>query len=520
MSYIGNTPFTAAFLTDTFSGDGSDTTFTLSAAPANTSSIIVAVSGVLQDPSTYSVSGTTLTFSAAPPSGTDNISVRFLGIPASGVTTTAYRTVTEFTATAGQTSFSVPSYTAGYVDVYRNGVMLGTADFTATSGTTVVLASGATAGDLIRVESFYVSSVLNAIPAVAGAVNNSYINSMDSAKLTGAIDVNASASADTLTINSSSNVGVGTSGQPFKFHVYRGSMGSYPTWETTVGRNICLFETNESEGFVAIAAPASGYSQLSFADPDSKAAGAVAYSHASDYMRFTTVATERMRIDNNGNVLLGKTSTSSSVEGIRFLGASGYAEFTRAGSGNNIIYLNRQDADGDLMRFAQADTQEGSISVSGTTVSYNGGHLSRWAQTTGTKDETLVKGTVLSNLDEMNVYTDADGNPVDNEQLNKVKVSDVEGDANVAGVFVNWSYDEAHSVDEINMAMTGDMIIRIAQGVTVQRGDLLMSAGDGTAKPQGDDIVRSKTIAKVTSTHVTCTYEDGSYCVPCVLMAC
>jgi len=49
---------------------------------------------------------------------------------------------------------------------------------------------------------------------------------------------------------------------------------------------------------------------------------------------------------------------------------------------------------------------------------------------------------------------------------------------------------------------------------------LLMSAGDGTAKPQGDDIVRSKTIAKVTSTNVSRTYDDGSYLVPCVLMAC
>ena len=87
-------------------------------------------------------------------------------------------------------------------------------------------------------------------------------------------------------------------------------------------------------------------------------------------------------------------------------------------------------------------------------------------------------------------------------------------------MFVNWTRDEAYDVDDMNIAMTGDMIIRIAQGVTVQRGDLLMSAGDGTAKPQGDDIVRSKTIAKVTSTHVTCTYADGSYCVPCVLMAC
>jgi hypothetical protein len=176
MSYIGNIPTTVAFLVDTFSGDGSDTTFTLSQAPATTSSILVSVSGVVQDPSTYSVSGTTLTFSGAPPSGTSNISVRFLGVPASGVTTTAYRTLTTFTATSDQTTFSVPSYTVGYIDVYRNGVKLGTADFTATSGTTVVLASGATAGDLVETVSFFVSSVLNAIPAVANAVTTSYIN--------------------------------------------------------------------------------------------------------------------------------------------------------------------------------------------------------------------------------------------------------------------------------------------------------------------------------------------------------
>lgn len=170
MSYIGNPINSVAFLTDQFSGNGSTTAFTMSVAPANTASVIVAVSGVLQDPSTYSVVGTTLTFSAAPPSGTGNISVRYLGIPAAGVTTTAYRTVTDFTATAGQTTFSTPSYTVGYIDVYRNGVRLGAADFTATNGTTVVLAVGAAAGDLITTESFYVSSVLNAIANTAGSV--------------------------------------------------------------------------------------------------------------------------------------------------------------------------------------------------------------------------------------------------------------------------------------------------------------------------------------------------------------
>jgi hypothetical protein len=227
---------------------------------------------------------------------------------------------------------------------------------------------------------------------------------------------------------------------------------------------------------------------------------------ATNTIGFTTAGSEAMRIDASGNLLVGMTTAVATNNG-SYISPTGFISIGRA-------------TDATLMQFASGGTVEGSISVSGTTVSFNGGHLSRWAQTTTAKDESLVKGTVLSNLDEMNVYTDAGGNPVENEQLNKVKVSDVEGDANVAGVFVNWQHDEAHNVDEINMAMTGDMIIRIAQGVTVQRGDLLMSAGDGTAKPQGDDIVRSKTVAKVTSTHVTCTYADGSFCVPCVLMAC
>jgi hypothetical protein len=201
MSYVGNTPISAAFLTDTFSGNGSTTVFTMTVAPANTSSIIVAVTGVLQDPSTYSVSGTTLTFSGAPPSGTSNISVRYLGIPASGVTTTAYRTVTDTTATAGQTSFSVPSYTVGYIDVFRNGVRLAAADFTATTGTTVVLANSCTVGDTVTTESFYVSSVLNAIPAIAGSVLDAYISGVSASKLTGSVaDANiAAVSASKLT---------------------------------------------------------------------------------------------------------------------------------------------------------------------------------------------------------------------------------------------------------------------------------------------------------------------------------
>ena len=175
MPYIGNPIYQSAFVVDQFSGNGSTTAFTMSVAPAGVTNVLVAVSGVLQDPSTYGVVGNTITFSAAPPSGTGNISCRYLGVPVTGVTTTAYRTVTEFTATAGQTTFTPPSYTVGFINVYRNGVLLGSADYTATNGTTVVLTTGATSGDLVTVESFLVSSVLNAIPATAGSVGSSYI---------------------------------------------------------------------------------------------------------------------------------------------------------------------------------------------------------------------------------------------------------------------------------------------------------------------------------------------------------
>jgi hypothetical protein len=229
-----------------------------------------------------------------------------------------------------------------------------------------------------------------------------------------------------------------------------------------------------------------------------------------------SVLAERARITSDGVFLVGKTTDEDAGAGVR-LTAGGLVQCTRGSA--DPLSVNRTNNDGTLVSLRQDGTEEGTISVSGTTVSYNGGHLSRYSQTTDNTRIPLLKGTVMTNLDQMAVW-EKDGQPLPNEQLNCMKVSDVEGDVNVAGVFVNWDNDDDVFTNDMNIAMTGDMVIRVAQGVVVQRGELLMSAGDGTAKPQGDDIIRSKTVAKVTSNHVTCTYDDGSYCVPCVLMAC
>jgi hypothetical protein len=175
MAIIGNPVISAAFVTDTFSGTGSQTTYTMQVAPATTSAMLVVINGITQDPSTYGINGTRLTFSQAPPSGTNNISIRYLGIPASSITSTAYRTYSEYIATSGQTSFSVASYTPGYINVYSNGIRLSTTSYTATTGATVVLNTGASAGTILSVESFYLTSLVNAIPAIPAIITGTYI---------------------------------------------------------------------------------------------------------------------------------------------------------------------------------------------------------------------------------------------------------------------------------------------------------------------------------------------------------
>ena len=443
MAYIGNQAqgsFSTA-VKDTFNGTGSQTEYTLSqGAVAN--NLDVFVNNVRQEPGVaYTCSGNTLTFTAAPASGTGNIYV----------------------------------------------VNRGPAELTATfpANQSLEANNGTFTGDL----------------TVGGSFTSQ------------GIDDNASSTA--VTIDSSGNVGINTN----SIHDF--------------GVNNHEFQINGVKGgSVAFSRGTNGATKqwaLRTSDDD-----ALRFESGSNY------ATERMRLDSSGNLLVGKTTTTLTVQGAR-LDNTGRVHATRSDS--YCLYANRLGSDGELVRFQQNSSTEGSISVSGTTVSYNGGHLARWSQLTdGTKDETIVKGTVMTNLDQMSVWShdaveaqdvvyDEDGNVVteaveakdayteDNEQLNCMAVSSVEGDPNVAGVFVNWDNDD-DQFNDMNIAMTGDMVIRIAQGTTVARGDLLMSAGDGTAKPQGDDIVRSKTIAKVTSTNVSHTYGDGSYLVPCVLMAC
>jgi hypothetical protein len=73
----------------------------------------------------------------------------------------ATQTRDAFTATNNQTSFPTSGYTPEFLDVFLNGVKLAAADYTATNGSDVVLAAGATTGDILEVVSYGTFEVLN-----------------------------------------------------------------------------------------------------------------------------------------------------------------------------------------------------------------------------------------------------------------------------------------------------------------------------------------------------------------------
>ena len=103
----------------------------------------------------------------------------YIGVsPSNGV-----RRVHTYTATASQTTFSGAgaegtslSYKdSNFVDVYQNGIKLGDADYTSTSGTSIVLAQGASVNDLVVVVVFDVFSVADTVSKADGGTFDSAV---------------------------------------------------------------------------------------------------------------------------------------------------------------------------------------------------------------------------------------------------------------------------------------------------------------------------------------------------------
>jgi len=284
-----------------------------------------------------------------------------------------------------------------------------------------------------------------------------------------------------MVIDSSGNVGIGTT-----------SPGDYSTSADD------LVVKNSDHAGITIVSPTDKSGNLFFADGtsgDAQYRGFIQYDHgnnATDAMMIGTAGAERMRITSGGNVLIGKTDASFNVTGTSLMSDGRIGLKTDGQEGLN---LNRAQ-DGAVAEFRSADTAEGTISISGSTVSYNG--FSGSHESSGIPTNTAI-GTVVSTIDELDVYPDTDyktgeaHNKAGETRADhaKIKVSDSVGDKRVYGVLASFNEDNKPIVASVGIGSV--KVTGACQG-----GDLLESNGDGTAKVQDDDIIRSKTIGKVT----------------------
>lgn len=264
--------------------------------------------------------------------------------PSTGGGGTASFSLFEFTATSGQTTFSgaddnaaTLSYSAGKIIVVMNGITLDPSDYTATNGTSVVLAAGASSGDLVNIYAFDSFSVADTVSAASGGTFNGGIT----------IGGDLTVDTNTLYVDSTNNrVGIGTSSPSNILHV-SGTSGTPVLLERTNGAACTLaFKGNATTNNPYLGA-------------------------TSDDLYFNTGNTERMRIDSNGNVLVGKTSASGSTQGAEMRGDG---RILAVSTSDFAGYFNRKSTDGEIVRFVKDTTTVGSIGAftSGTSALFFG----------------------------------------------------------------------------------------------------------------------------------------------------
>ena len=300
------------------------------------------------------------------------------------------------------------------------------------------------------------------------------VNTIQGASNT-ATTIKTNGGTNAMTIDTTGNVGIGTASLTNVLHVH----------QSDASANSYVHITQEDGG-------SSATDGLSIGIEDG-GVNAVIRNRENGYLRMYTNNTERMRVRSDGIVLIGTTYPGIQVSGVS-MSQDGNVDI---GSDANPLDVNRQGNDGSLIRFYQAGSEEGEITVSGSTVSLSGFQGSH--ESSGIPSDTPI-GTVVSTIDTIDTKTiiaeDGSKSQEDRADHPKIEVSSSVGDKAVYGVLARWRTIEENEDVKAMIASVGTGSVRVTGACA--KGDLLESNGDGTAKVQSDDIVRSKTIGKVT----------------------
>lgn len=226
-----------------------------------------------------------------------------------------------YTATAGQTTFSgtddhnrTLSYTdAEFTDVFLNGVKLDKSDYTATSGTSIVLDSGATVGDTLEVLGFDTFSVFSGEFSQDVTIGGA-------ATLTGDLTVDTT----TLHVDSTNNrVGIGTSSPDASLHIEGsgvsalrfGNIGPSSNSAIRLSRDDITVTSGNPLGYLQFGGnDSTSNTDAAFAYVSGEASGTHGAGDNPTDLTFGTTAdgsstpAERMRIDSSGNVGIGTSS--------------------------------------------------------------------------------------------------------------------------------------------------------------------------------------------------------------------
>ena len=221
--------------------------------------------------------------------------------------------------------------------------------------------------------------VSGAIQARAEGDHSSSSNATSLDFMTGASE----AATTKMTITSGGDVGIGTT-DPSSQHS--------PELVVSAGSNggVTIYNANSAH--------AGG---ISFSDATSgtgRYAGYIQYQHNDNAMTFGTSSTERMRILSGGDIVVGRTSNDLTAAGVS-IEAAGTGGFVR--SNGPCLILSRLTNDGEIIRLDQGGTTEGTISVSGSTISYNAFSGSHWSRLADNANPTILRGTVMETIDEM-----------------------------------------------------------------------------------------------------------------------